>query len=263
MKRKAFTLIELLAVIAIISLLVSILMPSLAKAKELARRAACSGNLHTIAVAAQLYGADFKDWLPWRGQIEGNDPNVANCSWTSDGRLAWQGYLPGYTLKYGGKVFYCPSMSRAYEEFNLPKGWPGAYGIYWWGYDYFAMYVQTDAAGKVVMGANGKPINGMYWTGTLPSPTRITDNSRSPILADITRGFTDTSWTYYAHGAGGGWFNGGFGIAQSATLKPEGLNSAQLDGSVKWCRYGPGGGKMEYGVNSGYWPGFYQAKTSK
>jgi prepilin-type N-terminal cleavage/methylation domain-containing protein len=50
-----FTLIELLVVIGIISLLVTILMPSLSQARELARTSVCQSNLHSLALAMGLY----------------------------------------------------------------------------------------------------------------------------------------------------------------------------------------------------------------
>ena len=62
--KKGFTLIELLVVIAIIALLVSILIPSLAMAKELARRAICSGQFRHIALAANMYAAQNDQNLP-------------------------------------------------------------------------------------------------------------------------------------------------------------------------------------------------------
>jgi prepilin-type N-terminal cleavage/methylation domain-containing protein len=46
MKKAAFTLIEILVVIAIIALLVSILVPALSKARNMARLALCGTNLH-------------------------------------------------------------------------------------------------------------------------------------------------------------------------------------------------------------------------
>ncbi|HNX26838.1 MAG TPA: type II secretion system protein [Phycisphaerae bacterium] len=64
MKRKAFTLIELLVVIAIIALLVSILMPSLNTARELAKRAMCCTNLNGIGKALMLYSSSNDDKYP-------------------------------------------------------------------------------------------------------------------------------------------------------------------------------------------------------
>ena len=57
--QKAFTLIELMVVVAIIALLISILLPSLSAARSYAKTAACNANLHSIglAVSNYLYGS--------------------------------------------------------------------------------------------------------------------------------------------------------------------------------------------------------------
>ena len=63
-KRAGFTLIELLVVVAIIALLVSILIPSLTQAKDLARMAICQSNLHHIAFAYVFYVEDHNNYMP-------------------------------------------------------------------------------------------------------------------------------------------------------------------------------------------------------
>lgn len=61
---KGFTLIELLVVIAIIALLVSILLPSLKKAKDLANRVACASNSRSIAMALSFYLEEYDGVIP-------------------------------------------------------------------------------------------------------------------------------------------------------------------------------------------------------
>jgi prepilin-type N-terminal cleavage/methylation domain-containing protein len=62
--RLGFTLIELLVVIAIIALLISILLPALGEARRTARLARCMTNLKQQGVAANTYGAEFKEKIP-------------------------------------------------------------------------------------------------------------------------------------------------------------------------------------------------------
>ncbi len=65
MRRKTgFSLVELLVVISIIALLVSIILPSLNRANELAKRATCKGNFKAIAGAMTLYMNESNGVLP-------------------------------------------------------------------------------------------------------------------------------------------------------------------------------------------------------
>lgn len=68
MKKKAFTLVELLVVIAIIALLVSILMPALGRARELAKRVQCQSNLGALGRSIVMYEGEYRDKMPkpWR-----------------------------------------------------------------------------------------------------------------------------------------------------------------------------------------------------
>ncbi len=61
---RGFTLIELLVVIAIIALLISILLPSLSRARELSKRLVCQSNIKGIGTSAKIYANDNNEkWM--------------------------------------------------------------------------------------------------------------------------------------------------------------------------------------------------------
>lgn len=93
---RGFTLIELLIVIGIIGLLISILVPSLARAHSLALRATCTNNLRQIHLAFGIYAGDHDEKYPCAA-----DPVSASpFYWLWMGR-GWRGLLSPYL---GGKL---------------------------------------------------------------------------------------------------------------------------------------------------------------
>lgn len=100
MRRSGFTVIELLVVLAIIGLLIALLLPGLAWAREAARRAKCSSNLHQFGVGTQAYATDHRGaYLPHHGAF----PDYVAKPPAHDARPLLLEY---FTTSW---AFYCPS----------------------------------------------------------------------------------------------------------------------------------------------------------
>jgi prepilin-type N-terminal cleavage/methylation domain-containing protein len=69
-RKGAFTLIELLVVVGIVSLLISILLPSLSRAREEAKKVKCVANLKEIGNAMHMYFMEHKNWFPFEKRNE-------------------------------------------------------------------------------------------------------------------------------------------------------------------------------------------------
>ena len=88
-RTKGFTLVELLVVIGIIALLVSILMPALGRARELAKRIQCASQLNGLGKGIMMYQNEYRDSNPkaWKGAGGG-------CGFGGNGSRTWYN-IPG------------------------------------------------------------------------------------------------------------------------------------------------------------------------
>lgn len=104
--KSAFTLIEILIVVAIIGILAAILFPVFARSREKARAASCLSNYHQVGIAIQMYAQDSDDKTPanggsFGGLIQDSVPYIHTSS-----------------------VFVCPDDDDRKEE-----GRPGSYRV--------------------------------------------------------------------------------------------------------------------------------------
>ena len=73
---RAFTLVELLVVIALVAVLIGILLPTLSRAREVARRARCLSKIHQIQAAADVHVDTHHGYYPLAGYLSGMSPDT-------------------------------------------------------------------------------------------------------------------------------------------------------------------------------------------
>jgi prepilin-type N-terminal cleavage/methylation domain-containing protein/prepilin-type processing-associated H-X9-DG protein len=141
-RRAGFTLVELLVVIGIIALLISILLPTLNRAREQAQRTKCLANLRSIGQMVVMYENQFKGAVPIgfnvgsatnANKVAGNNYGLcykvaAGPVYLSLGLLYPAGIFGkgGIADEVEGQMWYCPSMSAEYDphSFNsLTNAW--------------------------------------------------------------------------------------------------------------------------------------------
>jgi len=123
---RGFSLIDLMVSLAVITTLLLILLPSLSKAQEAARRVGCASNMRQVGMALQMYAYDYGDRLPpsvfltpenERDYSPQDTIFIYLSGAVSSDRVEtsvadhWDGLGFLYHLEYldGAQAFYCPS----------------------------------------------------------------------------------------------------------------------------------------------------------
>ncbi|MCD6521950.1 type II secretion system protein [Candidatus Calescamantes bacterium] len=126
MRKKGFTLMELLIVISIIMVLASLLLPALVRAREGARRVVCLNNLRELMQGCQMYCNEWDGWLPLARNYWSNKDIP-----TRNHRPVIEALYPAYVSN--GRVFFCPNHNYAPNYKTALTEWKEM-GYYYWLY---------------------------------------------------------------------------------------------------------------------------------
>lgn len=216
----AFTLIEMLVVIAVIAILASLLLPALAGGKERARRVTCKGHIRQFIIACHNYAMDHGDMLP-SGRSDNPNPDDSHTPVLSTKTREQLLYYAG-----NPRILECPSLG---EPFNQEGGWFYADYGYVIGYNYLGGHRNTP----------WPDLNGFKG---FRSPQHDEEDPSLPLVTDMndwSPGF-EGGKTFAPHGRNGpishayDFSNPAAAGASSRDIGAKGGHVGLLDGSVSW-----------------------------
>lgn len=246
--RRAFTLIELLVVVAIIAVLIAILLPSLGKAKENARKTICASQLKGQGTSMAVYAAQNSDQLP-AGPLY--DDSVNTATWLHDETVAFSDTLLNVQTSANmsalsmRKWFYCPSNQQynldAYWKPTGPAGTNRRLGYTYINYRNIPPANLNSSVQPTTLKRSNPPLD---WRRKLNSTPYA---SRAELVEDLIMNAnipTSPAINYQdsTNSSTGVFLNS---VSHMGTRTPAGSNILFCDGHAEWIRW-PGASKVHW-----------------
>ena len=159
MRPRAFTLVELLVVMAIIALLTGMLIPSIGAARDQSKSLLCLSNLRQLAAAAQVYAADNHDYYPMAIVTQFSSSATITACWDFTTTVA------------GGQTTVIPGLLWQGESIAKIQQCPSYKGSANWLEDPFTGYNYNSS----FIGGSATVVNGSVIAETLVRSARLTD----------------------------------------------------------------------------------------
>ena len=167
-----FTLIEVLVVVAILALLITILLPSLKRARDQAKISACLANLHDLGTAQLMYAQTNRDWFvptPYIGTTDGSFPGGDDNMFT----LWWKRFARN------ADSFLCPATRHVLRTPERVEPYADPSGLTW--YRLFTNGVQRNDFEFLAQRRSSNGFGTSYeynlwyddWRGGVTASTRI------------------------------------------------------------------------------------------
>lgn len=137
----AFTLIEVLVAVAVIALLISILLPSLQRAKAQASGVKCLGNLKQVGTGLTMYVLTNRDRFPQASSLTSLTTDLGKP------RTRWPDYLHPHMRSE--EVYNCPALTPE-QRVNFNKPWAHNPTKQYGGYGYSFQYLGNSRIGTAV-----------------------------------------------------------------------------------------------------------------
>ncbi len=230
--RSGFTMMDLMVSMAVISVLIALMLPAIARVRESTHKVICASNMRQLGMGVSVYAQDHRERLPGSVFLAPSRTNASSYpspermdtvrldgdEFTARRRSLWDGLGLLYGLEYVGapNIYYCPSHTGNYRLEDAIDAWNQVQG-------------QTEIIANYLYRGTG-PDDSRVLYNIDPTAALVTDSLRS--YEDLNH---DGGFNILQAGLAVNWFNDvGDQIAQDILSRSSGDDGGISDVNNVW-----------------------------